>query len=80
MSFVGMANAGTNFVSCLLMDMAGNPHGAYSQNERCAHCGATLKSPLEKNLLQKVLTRTAFWARNAHPICETTSELDSCLV
>lgn len=68
MSFVGVANAGTNFISCLLMDMAGNPYGAYSQDESCVHCSATLKSPLKRNLLQKVLTRAAFGARSAQTL------------
>ena len=63
MSFVGLADAGTNFISCLLMDMAGNPYGTYSQDEPCVHCGATLKSPPRRSLLKKVLTRAAFYAR-----------------
>jgi SAM-dependent methyltransferase len=64
-SFVGIADTGTNFLSCFLMDMAGNPYGTYSQDEPCVHCGAVLKSPPERNLLEKVLTRAAFYARNA---------------
>lgn len=64
-SFVGVADAGTNAISCLLMDMAGNPYGTYAQDEPCVHCGASLKAPPERNLLQKALTRAAFYARSA---------------
>ncbi len=64
-SFVGETDAETNLLSCLLMDMAGNPYGTYSQEEPCVHCGAKLKSPPERNLWRKVLTRAAFYARNA---------------
>lgn len=64
-SFAGTADTGTNFLSCLLMDMAGNPYGTYSQHEPCVYCGAALKSPPERNLLGKVLTRAAFYARYA---------------
>lgn len=65
MSFVGVAGTGTNFIGCLLMDLAGNPYGTYSQDEACVHCGAPLKSPQEKTLLQKVLTKAAFYAMAA---------------
>lgn len=64
-SFVGISDAGTNLISCLLMDIAGNPYGTYSQDEPCVHCGAALKSPPERALWEKVLTRAAFLARNA---------------
>lgn len=63
-SFVGTADAGTNSISCLLMDLAGNPYGTYSQDEPCVHCGEPLKSPAERNLLQRVLTRAAHYARS----------------
>jgi SAM-dependent methyltransferase len=64
-SFAGVGEGRTNCISCLLMDTAGNPYGTYSQDEPCVHCGAPLKNPPERNLLQKVLTRAAVWARSA---------------
>jgi SAM-dependent methyltransferase len=63
-SFVGVADPGTNFLSCLLMDMAGNPYGTYMQDEPCVHCGATLASPPKRSLMQKMLTRAAVYARD----------------
>jgi SAM-dependent methyltransferase len=62
-SFVGTGGAKTNFLSCILMDMAGNPYGTYDQEEPCIHCGATLSSPSVRNLIEKVLTRTAFFIK-----------------
>jgi hypothetical protein len=64
MSFVGVGDKGTNFLSCLLMDMAGNPYGTYSQEEPCVHCGAALESPPERTLLEGVLTKAGFFARS----------------
>jgi len=49
----------TNFLSALLMDLAGNPYGDYSQLEPCIYCGNRLKPPPERNLPQKVCTRLA---------------------
>lgn len=49
----------TNALSALLMDLAGNPYGDYSQLEPCIHCGNSLKPPPERNLPQKVCTRLA---------------------
>ncbi|MDD5723414.1 MAG: class I SAM-dependent methyltransferase [Syntrophales bacterium] len=51
----------TNFLSALLTDLAGNPYGDYSQLENCIYCGNSLKPPPERNLLQKVCTRLAFY-------------------
>jgi hypothetical protein len=59
-SFVGLADKGTNFLSRLLMDLAGNPYGTYSQSEPCVHCGAVFVGPPERTLVKKVLTRAAF--------------------
>jgi len=64
-AFVGVSDAGTNLFSCLLLDMAGNPYGTYSQDEPCWHCGAALKEPPARNLLQKALTRIALYAEAA---------------
>lgn len=51
----------TNFLSALLMDLAGNPYGDYSQLEPCIYCGNSLKPPPERNLLQKTCTRLAVY-------------------
>lgn len=64
-SWVGTAEAGTNFISCLLMDMAGNPYGTYSQLEPCVACGKALQRPPGRNLLEQVLTKAATYARYA---------------
>ena len=64
-SFVGEGDVGTNLISCLLMDIAGNPYGTYLQEELCVHCGAKLKRPPERNLWQKALTKAACLARDA---------------
>jgi Methyltransferase domain len=65
MSFVGETDIQTNWLSCLLMDAAGNPYGTYSQEEPCVHCGAKLSTPKERSLFQKVLTKAAFFALKA---------------
>jgi len=59
-SFVGQNNQKTNFVSRLLMDIAGNPYGTYVQQEPCMHCGAALQPPPDRGVFQKVLTKCAF--------------------
>lgn len=51
----------TNFLSTLLMDLAGNPYGDYSQMEPCIYCGNRLKPPPARNLFQKICTRLAFY-------------------
>lgn len=61
-SFVGNNSEQTNAFSSALMDLAGNPYGSYAQEEPCIHCGASFTPPPERNLWQKVLTRTAFVA------------------
>jgi ubiquinone/menaquinone biosynthesis C-methylase UbiE len=63
-SFVGETNTCANLASTLLMDLAGNPYGTYMQEEPCVHCGSKLKIPPERTLMQKVLTRAAYWARD----------------
>jgi methyltransferase family protein len=57
--YVGRTTAATNVVSTLLMDIAGNPYGTYSQEECCVHCGAQLQSPPARNFFQKVCTKIA---------------------
>ena len=41
-SFVGTNRQSTNGFSTLLMDLAGNPWGTYTQEESCLYCGAVL--------------------------------------
>ncbi len=68
-SFVGTTTNRTNFISCLLNDMAGNPNGTYSQEEPCVHCNARLKPPNErKNGLVHVLTKASSCARKVQSL------------
>jgi hypothetical protein len=60
-SFVEIADKGTNFLACHLMDLAGNPYGTYSQEETCIHCGARIQPPPPRGFVQKALTRLAFY-------------------
>lgn len=64
-TFVGRSTGQTNALSCALMDLAGNPYGTYVQEEACIHCGAAVGPAPERNLGQKVLTKLAFFARDA---------------
>jgi len=63
-SFVGKSDATTNFLSTFLMDLAGNLYGTYDQEEPCIYCGNKLMPP-NRSYLKKILTRAAFYARNA---------------
>jgi len=65
LSFVGEGSAGTNPFSTFLTDLAGNPYGDYSQEEPCVYCGAKFRSPPDRNLLQKALTKIAFYVNEA---------------
>jgi SAM-dependent methyltransferase len=58
-SYVGRTRERTNSVSTMLMQFAGNPHGTYSQEERCIRCGAVLGDPGRRSFAQKVATRIA---------------------
>lgn len=60
-SYVGRQRARTNTLSTLLMDYAGNPHGAYGEYHSCVYCGALLLTRGDRNLLQKIATRLAIW-------------------
>ena len=62
-SFLGENYERTNFISAFLMDLAGNPDGTYNHEEQCIHCGAKLKKCPKRNVLQKILIRTAFYLR-----------------
>lgn len=54
--YVGETKDATNFISVLLMDLAGNPYGTYRQEEGCVHCGARLVEQSHRNFAQKVAT------------------------
>lgn len=60
-SYIGQNDAGTNFLSAFLMDLAGNPYGTYADGEVCGHCGAELEGPSPRNVVQKVFTKCAFY-------------------
>ncbi len=44
-SFVGETRAATNAFSTYLLELAGNPHGTYHQQEPCIYCGAPFERP-----------------------------------
>ena len=58
-SYCGMNDGKTNVISTALMDWGGNPYGTYQQGEGCVYCGATLVAPMKRNVLQKLLSKTA---------------------
>ena len=58
-SFVGEQKAKTNLISTYLMDLAGNPYGTYNQKELCIYCQKKLIRPSEKNLFQKLCSKSA---------------------
>jgi hypothetical protein len=58
-SFVGTNREVTNMLSALLMDLAGNPWGTYSQEEPCTHCGAVLHTPDSRQTWQRVCSALA---------------------
>ncbi len=64
-SFVGNNNSQTNWLSSLLMDLAGNPYGTYEQEESCVYCGADLTPPLARNIVKKVFTKAAVLTQRA---------------
>lgn len=72
-SYVGHTREQTNALSALLMDLAGNPYGTYSQDEPCIYCGSKFSAPPPRNLGKKVLTRLAFLSR--HPTQPFKQEL-----
>lgn len=62
--FVGTSEAGTNAVSVWLSDLARNPYGTYSQEERCVHCNAQLRGPARLSLLQRGLMKASLGLRD----------------
>ncbi len=63
-SFVGRTSSHTNILSSMLMDFAGNPYGTYNQEEPCIYCNNQLMPPPDRNLLQKISTKLAFYTNN----------------
>lgn len=59
-SLVGSTKERTNALSAALMDFAGNPFGAYTEESTCIHCGAPITAPQPRSLLQKIATSVAF--------------------
>jgi SAM-dependent methyltransferase len=49
----------TNFISAILIDVAGNPWGTYDQDEPCVYCGAKLVPPAHRSLSSKILAGIA---------------------
>ena len=67
-TFVGTTDSTTNTLSAYLMDLAGNPHGTYEQDEPCIHCGAKLVSPESSSVIEYTFARASFWLRKLqHP-------------
>jgi len=64
-AFVGSNNSQTNWLSSLLMDLAGNPYGTYEQEEPCVNCCAHLIPPPERDLVKKLFTKAAVFAQQA---------------
>ncbi len=58
-SFVGSTRERTNAVSAVLMNLAGNPWGTYTQDEVCIHCGGVLVASKERSLFSKVCSGVA---------------------
>jgi SAM-dependent methyltransferase len=58
-SFVGSTRERTNAMSAMLMELADNPWGTYTQDEPCIHCGAVLTPPQHRSLLSKVCSGVA---------------------
>ena len=53
-SFTGTNRERTNALATMMMDLGGNPWGAYEQEEPCIYCGARLVRPENRSFLQKV--------------------------
>jgi SAM-dependent methyltransferase len=58
-SFVGTSRSETTALSAFLMDLGGNPWGAYNQQEPCMYCGAKLIPPIERTFFQRVASFSA---------------------
>lgn len=58
-SFTGETRERTNFLSAMLLDLAGNPYGTYHQQEGCVHCGKTLQRPGSRSLSSKLAGKVA---------------------
>jgi hypothetical protein len=61
-SFVGEIKVATNKLATLLMDLAGNPYGTYTQKEPCVYCGNSLKQPPKMNFINRFLSKMGIYA------------------
>jgi hypothetical protein len=60
-SFVGSTRDATNLLSTALMDMAGNPWGAYDEDVQCIYCGVGLRAPAAyRTLRSRICSALAF--------------------
>ena len=67
-SFVGENKQWTNALSASLIDFAGNPYGTYHPEVHCIHCGAELIEAGQRNILQKIATKMAFYVQRAQKV------------
>lgn len=58
-SFVGSTNERTSSLSTWLMDLAGNPHGVYDQDEPCIYCRKQMSSPISRSFSHKFAAAVA---------------------
>lgn len=55
---VGSDHFITNPISSFLMSLAGNPSGSYEQDECCIFCGAEIRRPSNRTVLQRLCSLT----------------------
>lgn len=60
-SFVGLRSERTNALAAWLSDRARNPWGVYEQDEPCIYCGAHMRPPASRSLLEKTCSRLAHY-------------------
>ncbi len=58
-NFAGVTKDKTNSLSTLLLDLAGNPYGTYSQEEPCVNCGEKVKATLPGGSIAYLCAKTA---------------------
>ncbi len=58
-TLVGGQRERTNWLSARLMDLAGNPWGAYHPDEHCLYCSAVLKAPPRPPWPRRALAKAA---------------------
>lgn len=65
-SFVGTTRSSTSALAAFLMDLGGNPWGAYDQDEPCIYCGAKLTAPGNRPLWQRACSSIAIRLDRLH--------------